>query len=367
MVDKKLLKNVDYVLVICVYIVAAIGILAISSATHVKENGSYSSVIKQALSLAIGTVAFILLMSMDYSYLNGYSKYIYIANIIILLMVAVVGHVSKGAQSWISLGFFNLQPSEFAKVACIITLSKFLSERDGPLDNAHDVLMIMMNVGIPFVIIFVQPDLGTALVFVAITLGMLFVYGIEKKFILAGGSAVAVSMPIIWFYALKPHQRNRIITFINPSRDPLKTGYHAIQSKIAVGSGMLTGRGLYNGTQTQLNFLPEARTDFIFSVVGEELGFIGAAIVVLLYLIILYRIIKIAARAKDKFGMSLCVGVAAMFLFQIFENIGMTIGLMPITGITLPFMSYGGSSLLANLIALGIVISVGMRRQKINF
>ncbi len=369
MIDKKLIKNIDFVLLICIYIVSAIGLIAISSATHVQESGSYSSVIKQALSLAIGTVAFIVMISFDYSYLSAYSKYIYIFNIIILLMVWVagIGHQSKGAQSWIALGFLNFQPSEFAKVAIIISLSKFLADRDGPLDNAHDVLMVLLNVGIPFILIFIQPDLGTALVFAAVTIGMLLIYGVDFKWILAGGATLAVSMPIIWFYALEPHQKNRIITFLNPSLDPLKTGYHAIQSKIAVGSGMLTGRGLYNGTQTQLNFLPEARTDFIFSVVGEELGFVGAATIVLLYFIILYRIIRIAMKAKDKFGMYLCVGVASMFLFQIFENIGMTIGLMPITGITLPFMSYGGSSLLANMISLGMVINVGMRKQKINF
>lgn len=366
-IDKKFIKNIDFFLLICIYIIAAIGIVAIGSATHVQETGSYSMVLRQVLWLVLGTVMFIAVISIDYSFLSSYSRYIYIVNIILLLMVMAVGHQSKGAQSWISFGLFNFQPSEFAKVAIIITLSKYLSEKDGPLDNLNDVLTVLLHVGIPFVLIFIQPDLGTALVFVAITIGMLFIYGVDIKWILAGGITAAVSMPLIWFFALEVHQKNRIITFLNPSLDPLGTGYHAIQSKIAIGSGMLTGRGLYNGTQTQLNFLPEAHTDFIFSVVGEELGFIGAASVVMVYLIILYRIIRIAMNAKDKFGMYMCVGVASMFLFQIFENIGMTIGLMPITGITLPFMSYGGSSFLSNMMALGLVINVGMRRQKINF
>ncbi|MDI6601908.1 MAG: rod shape-determining protein RodA [Thermoanaerobacteraceae bacterium] len=367
MIDKKLIKNIDFFLLLCIYLISAIGIIAISSATHVQETGSYSMVLRQVLWLAIATIAFIVIISIDYNFLGSYSTYIYILNIALLLLVMVIGHESKGAQSWIPLGPFNLQPSEFAKVAIIITLSKFLSEKEGPLNNLKDIFMVLLHVGAPFILIFVQPDLGTALVFVAITIGMLFVFGIDFRWILTGGITAAVTMPFVWFFALKEHQKNRILTFLNPSLDPLGAGYHAIQSKIAVGSGMLTGRGLYNGTQTQLNFLPESHTDFIFSVVGEEFGFIGASIVVVLYLIVVYRIIRIAMNAKDEFGMYICIGVVSMFLFQIFENIGMTIGLMPITGITLPFMSYGGSSLLANMMAVGLVVSVGMRRQKINF
>ncbi|TZE82241.1 rod shape-determining protein RodA [Calorimonas adulescens] len=367
MVDKKLIKNIDYFLLLSIYLICAIGIVAISSATHVQETGSYSMVIRQILWLAIGTVAFIIIISLDYNLIGSYSTYIYFLNLILLLLVMVIGHKSNGAQSWIQLGSFMLQPSEFAKIAIIVTLSKYLSGKEGPLNNLKDILTVGFHVGLPFLLIFIQPDLGTALVFIAIMIGMLFIFGIDFRWIVVGGLTIAVATPLIWLFALKEHQKWRILTFLNPSLDPLGYGYHAIQSKIAIGSGMITGRGLFNGTQTQLDFLPEAHTDFIFSVVGEELGFIGTMTVVILYFIIVYRIIRIAMNAKDKFGMYICVGVVSMLLFQIFENIGMTIGLMPITGITLPFMSYGGSSLLANMLAIGLVINVGMRRQKINF
>jgi rod shape determining protein RodA len=221
-------------------------------------------------------------------------------------------------------------------------------------------------VGIPFLLVLKQPDLGTSLVFLAIVFGMMFVAGISLRHLGAIVGAGLVFMPIFWHF-LKDYQKKRLTVFLDPNVDPLGSGYHIIQSKIAIGSGMLFGKGLFNGTQSQLNFLPENHTDFIFAVIGEELGFVGATIILLLYLVLLYRGIKIAGAARDNFGTLLATGITSMIAFHLLVNVGMTAGIMPVTGIPLPLMSYGVSALTTNLVSIGILLNIYMRRQKILF
>ena len=241
-----------------------------------------------------------------------------------------------------------------------------VEKKVGKLNTFKDLIPIFIFVGIPFFLILKQPDLGTALVFIAILMGMLFVAGIRLKHFVAIIIAGLAALPVFWYF-LKDYQKERLMVFLDPNADPLGSGYHIIQSKIAIGSGMFFGKGIFSGTQSQLNFLPENHTDFIFAVVGEETGFIGALIVLLLYFIILYRGIRIASAAKDNFGMLLATGITSMFVFHILVNIGMTMGIMPVTGIPLPLMSYGISSLVMNLFSIGLLLNIYMRRQKIMF
>ena len=290
----------------------------------------------------------------------------YIFNLIMLVAVMVVGQSALGAQRWIQLGPISLQPSEFSKLIMIVSLAGMLEERVGKLNNLHDLLPVAAYVGVPFLLVMKQPDLGTSLVFMAIFFGMIFVCGVNLR-LLGGIFGVGLAcMPILWHF-LKDYQKMRIMVFMDPNVDPLGSGYHIIQSKIAIGSGMLFGKGLFGGTQSQLNFLPENHTDFIFAVVGEELGFIGAAFLLLLYLVVLWRGIKIARDASDMFGRLLAVGITSMLAFHVLVNVGMTTGIMPVTGIPLPFMSYGVSSLTTNILSIAILLNIHMRKQKLLF
>ena len=248
----------------------------------------------------------------------------------------------------------------------IISLANLLDKKAGRLNSFKDIIPIFIYVGIPFLLVLKQPDLGTSLVFLAILFGMLFIAGIRMKLLATIVGAGIMVAPLLWHF-LKDYQKKRLTVFLDPNVDPLGSGYHIIQSKIAIGSGMLFGKGLFGGTQSQLNFLPENHTDFIFAVIGEELGFIGAVIILLLYFLLLYRGVKVAGAARDSFGMLLATGITSMLTFHVLVNVGMTAGIMPVTGIPLPLMSYGVSSLTTNLVSIGILLNIYMRRQKILF
>jgi rod shape determining protein RodA len=283
-----------------------------------------------------------------------------------LLAVMLVGQSALGAQRWISIGPISIQPSEFSKLIMIVSLATMLEDRVGKLNTLHDLLPVAAYVGVPFLLVLKQPDLGTSLVFMAIFLGMIFACGINLR-LLGGFFAAGVAMmPILWHF-LKDYQKMRIMVFMDPNVDPLGSGYHIIQSKIAIGSGMLFGKGLFEGTQSQLNFLPENHTDFIFAVVGEELGFIGVVLLLLLYLVVLWRGMKIAKDASDMFGRLLAVGITSMLAFHVLVNVGMTLGIMPVTGIPLPLMSYGVSSLTTNIMSIAILLNIQRRKQKLLF
>ena len=358
----------DLTLIASVLAILVMSLVIIGSATHANEAGSehLRFVERQGLFALLNIGLVIFLMNFDYKMLQGYGNRLYIFNLIMLLAVMVAGHSALGAQRWIQLGPITLQPSEFSKVIMIVCLAGILEERVGKLNTASDLLPVALYVGVPFLLVLKQPDLGTSLVFIAIFFGMIFVCGIRLKLLFGIFTAGVAMMPILWQF-LKDYQKMRIMVFLDPNVDPLGSGYHIIQSKIAIGSGRLFGKGLFQGTQSQVNFLPENHTDFIFAVVGEELGFVGAAFLLLLYLILLWRGVQIAKDASDMFGRLLATGITSMLAFHVLVNVGMTTGIMPVTGIPLPLMSYGISSLTTNLLAVAILLNIHLRKQKLLF
>lgn len=375
---KKFLRSLDYTLLVTAALIIVYGLIAISSATHVTNptgEDPYFFMKKQIIWAALGFMIMFFFMSWRYEELPRYTTALYILNLILLTAVLFMGHTALGAQRWIKLGPFVLQPSEFAKFIIILTLANFLAQREGKLNRLRDLIPVFLYTGLPLFLILQQPDLGTSLVFVAITFGMLYMAGARTGLLLTlAFSGLAAVCGWIWAHLtygiwipLKEYQIARLTIFLNPWQDWQGAGYHMIQSQIALGSGGLFGRGLYCGTQNQLNFLPEQHTDFIFSVVGEELGFIGAGTLLILYFLLLYRGVKIATLAKDSFGRLVAAGIVTMLVFHILVNIGMTTGIMPVTGIPLPLFSYGGSAMLTNLAAIGLLENICARRQKILF
>ena len=365
---KSILRRTDLVLLGAAAGIILMSLVIIGSATHINtpSDDRYWFVARQGIFalMNVGLAAF--LMNFDYKMLQGYGNKLYVFNLIMLLAVMLVGQSALGAQRWISIGPISIQPSEFSKLIMIVSLAGMLEERVGKLDSLHALLPVAAYVGVPFLLVLKQPDLGTSLVFMAIFIGMVFVCGINLR-LLGGLFAAGVAMlPVLWHF-LKDYQKTRIMVFMDPNVDPLGSGYHIIQSKIAIGSGMLFGKGLFGGTQSQLNFLPENHTDFIFAVVGEELGFIGVTVLLLLYLVVLWRGVCIARDASDVFGRLLAVGITSMLAFHVLVNVGMTLGIMPVTGIPLPLMSYGVSSLTTNIMAIAILLNIQLRKQKLLF
>ncbi|MGI9861579.1 rod shape-determining protein RodA [Moorella naiadis] len=378
MFDRRMWRNLDYYFVGGVIVLLAVGLLVLKSASaNVMPDPNYF-VKKQFIWILLGLAAMACVLMVDYDQLKRYQLPLYALNILMLAAVALVGHEAKGAQRWIDLKFFLLQPSEFAKTITVITLACLLDKRRGRLNRWQDLFVPFLYVAVPLVLILKQPDLGTALVLLAILFGMLYVGGANLKLLLLifGGGLLLIGLGLFAHFhfglhlPLQDYQMRRLVVFLNPYNDGkggMGEGYHVIQSQIAIGSGGWWGVGLYQGSQVQLNFLPEHHTDFIFSVVGEELGFVRTVGIIALYFLVLYRMVRIAGQAKDMFGSLLVGGVASMLAFHILVNVGMTTGIMPVTGIPLPLFSYGGSAMLANMLALGLVLNVNLRRQKILF
>ncbi|HEY5557191.1 rod shape-determining protein RodA [Acetobacterium sp.] len=360
-------KNLDYGLIISVLILFIIGMISIFTATNVEGlagTGAEIYIIKQGISFIIGCVIVFFLIRSDYNLFADHWKWIYGISLLVLLIVFIpgVGTTNMGTTGWINLGFFEVQTSEIAKMGFILSFAKILELRYDRLDCAEDLIVPAAFIFPPTILMILQPDFGQALVILVIALGMLFVAGFNIRYFYGLFLFSFIAIPTAWFFALD-YQKARILSFFHPEADPLGTGYHAIQSKITIGSGELFGRGLATqGTMTKLDFLPAQWTDFIFSVISETAGFIGAALVILLFVFFMWRLLRGARLAQDMYGTLVIFGVFFMFLFQITENIGMTIGLLPITGITLPFISYGGSSLIINMIAVGFVLNIYRRR-----
>lgn len=354
---KSWLLKLDYILILLMIILVAYGLIIIYSAND-KDMTAGSEFMRQLKYFAIGLVFLVLLASIDYHFWIRMEPYLYLFNLAILGAVLVAGKEALGAQRWISIGGFTFQPSEFAKILLIICLAIRLSDENALLPEK--LVGTMIYLGIPMAFIMKQPDLGTALVLIAILFAMLFVRGLNPIYILA---ATAAGMGISPF-VLKEYQKTRLLIFMNPDMDPTGAGWNLRQSMIGIGSGKFQGKGLLFGTQTQLKFVPEHSRDFIFTVLGEELGFIGGASLIALYFFLILKIIKIAQEAKDSFGTLMATGVAAMLFFHIFINIGMTMGIMPVTGIPLPFLSYGGSAIITNLMAIGLLLSISLRREQ---
>lgn len=358
----ELLAQFDWVLCILTVIAAIFGIIAIYSAT--RSQGSISKVLIQSAAFILGGGIMILLSFFDYEQFEVLAKYIYLFCAVLLVLVLIVGSIGEwGARSWIRIGPIGIQPAEIAKVGFIITFANFLQKKQEELNHPKNILLAILHIGIFAVLIMLQPDAGSMLVFIFIFICMIFAAGLSFKYIIPAAGLGLASLPLIYFFVLDKFQKERILVFLNPERDPLNTGYNVIQSKIAVGSGQLFGKGYLQGIQNQMGHLPTKHTDFIFATIAEEFGFIGAVLVVLMLFFIIYKCIRTGQRADTPFGQYICVGVAAMFLFHTFENIGMCIGLMPVTGIPLPFISYGGTSLLTNMIAVGLVMSVSYRSR----
>ena len=339
---KRLLRRIDFELLLATLAIIIYSLVVISSATHVNTPGEerYWFVQRQGIFALVNLGIAILFLNFDYRGLQQYGTKLYIFNLIMLAAVMFFGH------------------------AALICLASILEERVGQLNSFQDLLPILAYVGVPFLLVLKQPDLGTSLVFGAIFVGMIIVCGIRWKILFGMFIAGIAAMPFVW-QILKDYQKMRIMVFLDPNVDPLGSGYHIIQSKIAIGSGMLFGKGLFEGTQSQLNFLPENHTDFIFAVVGEELGFVGAVVLLLLYLILFLRGLQIAKTASDIFGRLLAVGITSMLAFHVLVNVGMTTGIMPVTGIPLPLMSYGVSALTTDILSIAILMNIHMRKQKL--
>lgn len=374
--DKRLWKKLDYGFLTVVVLILAMSLLVLSSATANIGSDPLIYVKKQVLGIVLGLIAIAALISFDYTRLMRYQHYIYGALLVFLFTVLIIGHASHGAQEWIPIGPFLFQPSEFGKIMMIICFASYLVRKPGEMKRFRDLIPSFLYFAPPMALILLQPDLGTALVFTAIFFGMLYMAGARPLLLLeiiaAGLGCVVVALalhfsPLHLPLPLKEYQINRLIVFINPYWDPQGAGYNILQSLVAIGSGGIWGKGLFHGSQVQLNFLPEHHTDFIFSVVGEELGFMGTGLVLFLYYNLISRSIKAAFQARDPFGRLLITGIVSMWLFHILENVGMTIGVMPVTGIPLPFLSYGGSAMLTNMIAVGLVLAIHVRREMLLF
>ncbi len=412
MINLRMLKLSDLLLWIAAGALILIGFLAVFSSTYsmqVRTGGDPLFYVKrQLLSLLIGGAALAIFAYVDYKHLKRISFLFYGLMVGLLVLILFVGGGRESAQRWFQIGAFSFQPSELSKIVIVLCLAAFLSQRR-MMKSIWDGLFLLAMVGVPFLLIFKQPDLGTALVFIFIMMGMLASSEFSSKLLLimvtpiisillrpffyvwiaylvllavilfmsraswwdwvlifGVNIAVGIALPYIWGM-LKGYQKQRILSFLDPSSDPQGAGYHGLQSLIAVGSGGFFGKGFLRGTQTQLQFIPEQHSDFIFAGVGEEFGFVGAFIVLSLFALFIWRALAIAGETDDPFGFLLASGIATMTAFHVFANIGMTLGLLPVVGMPLPFMSFGGSSLIMNMMAVGMLQSIAMRRRKIIF
>ena len=363
--SRRLLRYLDWTLLGTTLALMTFGAVVIYSATQ--NTGDPMSFVKvRMLHAMVGLILLAVAAAVDYQAIARAWRPILGGAMLLLLVVMFFGRTTLGAQRWIPLGpLGGFQPSELAKLALLIVLARHLDAHP-EFESWRSVVPTLLIAAVPVGLIVQQPDLGTAMVLIAITAAVLFAAAAPLRVMGVLGAGALAIVPVLW-QMLHDYQRRRLIVFIDPGLDPQGAGYALIQSKIAVGSGQLVGKGLLHGTQNLLNFIPEQHTDFIFTVVGEELGFLGALIVLTLFAIWLWRGMTIAYQAKDRLGTLMAVGIVSMIAFHVFVNIGMTIGLMPITGIPLPFVSHGGSALVMMLMATGILLNIGMRRKKIQF
>lgn len=364
---KKIFTNFDYWLFLLIAVIFTFGVLAIASATNVQTDGLSRQFKMQIIAFALGIIIMLVMQFLNYEVFGEIHYLIYGLSIAVLLLVYVpgLGVIRNNARSWIALGPIDIQTSELAKIGFIIFFAKFLEKNNG-VKSFLDILKCLVSLAPFLALVMAQPDLGSALVFVFIAFGMMFVAGLPYRYILMGAVTAAVGFPLI-YNNLKDHQKQRIDAFLNPNDTSLPGNYHVMQSKITIGSGQLYGKGLFQGVYHRLDYLPVQESDFIFAVFVEEMGFVGGAFIIGLYILFLLRLVHISRKTKDDFGSLIIIGIVFMFAFQIIENIGMTMGVMPVTGITLPFFSYGASSIVTSMIALGLTESIYVRRKKSTF
>jgi rod shape determining protein RodA len=360
MFERRLYHHVDWALVAAIAALCALGVTMIYSTTANPDG--YSRLVEtQLYAIVIGVGAMLFTLTIDYRAFTDKSHLVYIALLGVLTYVLLFGDTQMGAQRWIAIGSFNLQPSEFARIGVALVLAKFYGENRGA-PGYPDLAIGGALTAIPFYLIYKEPDLGTAVTLVPVFVAVAYLAGMQVRILGYLALAVVLAAPVAWKFALKEYQKDRISSFLDPSQDPRGAGYQQIQARITVGSGGPMGKGFQQGTQGQLRFLPVAHNDFIFSVLAEEQGFAGVVVALGLYLFVILRSIEAARLAKDRLGSYLVLGVLASFTFQVIYNITMSAGLAPVKGLTLPLMSYGGSSMIATLAAFGLVLNVRMRR-----
>ena len=362
------IKGNDFILLFLALTATVIGLVFIFSATR-NMSGSYRFIVVQIGAMILGIFVMHAISKIDYEDILSTWKFVAVICLILLLLLIIigVGKGSTGSTRWIRFGPIGIQPSEIVKIGFIITMSKHLSAVGNQMNYVKNVTLTFLHLLVPALMIAVQPDAGTAICFVFMYFCMVFVAGINWRYVIGAVASASIFSVVAWLLLLRPYQKERILAFLSPESAPSTYGYHVLQSKIAIGSGQNLGKGLFKGIQTQLGILPEKQTDFIFAVIGEEAGFVMCVVTVVVLFALILRCLSIGKKAKTMSGTYICVGVAAMWIFHVFENIGMTIGLMPVTGIPLPFVSYGGSSLVTNFMALGLILSVYSQKRSINF
>jgi len=363
-IDKRRLYHLDWYLIGNGFALIAVGMLNLVSATRSIDSGPYNLLIKQLLAMGIGLAAVALIVSYDYRVIAGYAKYWYVITLILIVVVLILGTIAGGAKRWLTIAGVAFQPSELMKPVMILLLATMLHQRkkdDEPL-GLKDILLPLGLILFPCILILKQPDLGTAVVIMLSCFCVLWFVGLKKSTYAIILALTAGALPIFWQYLMKPYQKMRVLSLLNPELDPSGFGYHSIQAKIAVGSGGFLGKGYLNGTQHKLHFIPEHHTDFIFTVFGEEWGFIGSIVLFLLFASFILRCLKISENTSDELGATITFGITSIVFIQFTVNILMAINLAPVVGIPLPFISYGGSSLISSLIGAGLILNINMRR-----
>ncbi len=361
-IDRRLFIHFDWTLLGIVLAIASIGILNLYSATAKIEMPGTPFYLKQIFWLLIGLAMMVTIAFIEYRFYSDIAYIAYSIALFLLIVVLVYGLITSGAQRWVKIGSLSFQPSEFVKISLILALAKFFHRPPHPKGYSLKQLSLpFLFLLLPMGLILKQPDLGTAIILLLVFFSILIFVKIRWSTLLTIGLVGAGAVPLLWNF-LKEYQKKRILTFFNPDLDPLGAGYHLIQSKIAVGSGGMIGKGFMKGTQCKLGFLPEQQTDFIFSALGEEWGLVGSLFIVGLYLALILWGLRVAVQAKDRFGAILAFGVVAMLFWHVFINIGMVLGMMPVVGIPLPLLSYGGSFIISTLIGVGLLLNVSMRR-----
>ena len=361
----KKLRKIDWLILICALMLCGVGLIALFSASYDSDLDEFK---KQAIWMGISIGIMIIVMFIDYKILIKLSPILYGISIIALIAVLFTKPIN-GARSWFNIkdGLFSFQPAEMAKVFIILFVAYVISliQREGrnEINRIPKLAIILATIGVPVALIIVEPDYGTAAAYIVAFLLMIFVAGIDKKYIIIAIAIVAIGIPLAYNFFLPEHAKQRIDTFLHPESDPRGSGYNVLQSKLAIGAGQITGMGVLEGNQTQLGYLYPKTTDFIFSVIGEEMGFVVAGGVILLNVIIITRAIQIAKGIKDEAGAYVAIGIAGIFLFHTLENIGMTMGLLPITGVPLLFVSYGGSSMMTSFICIGVLLNISSQRK----
>jgi rod shape determining protein RodA len=369
--------RLDWVLILATGALLAIGAVLVWSATYSRDDltsGDPNAYFKrQLVNIAIGVVLGVMVAATDHRWVRILAPLVYLSSIIGLVLVLVMGSTINGSRSWIQIGGASVQPAEFAKLAVVIGMALLVAERtEGSLQtrswgevDTRDVIGMLAIAGLPALLILLQPDLGTMLVLAATVFGVLAVAGVRRPWLLGlFAGAVVVATLAVQLHVLKAYQIDRFMAFTNPDLDPRGAGYNTTQARIAIGNGGVFGQGLFGGSQTKAGFVPEQHSDFIFTVAGEELGLVGSAIIIALLGVVLWRALRIAMRADDLFGRVAAAGIACWFGFQAFQNIGMCLGIMPVTGVPLPLVSYGGSSMFASLMAIGLLQNIYLRSKE---